>query len=373
MCNPLTNRASATTRTEMAELHEFDHWPARWVWPLLSGMLALQLAAVSLPTTYWPLLLVIWPAIGAMMFVFTLAFHDASHGRFHPVHRANEIFGHIAGTLGFTPLQVYRFAHARHHAQLARQGDPELWPYNSPKVPRLLRVAAALVEIVFGFLYTPLLFLRSVLVGGLTSRERKLVIRGYVGCLVAWSVALAVVYYFNLWRPFAVGTLAPLAISGMLQTLNKFEQHLGLHGQSVLGLTRTVVDRNQYTEMVSAAMLYNDYHGTHHRYAKIPYYHLPSATPFTLAGSSEPCPVYPNIFAAFFAMLACLSNPKAGPQWLAMEAKPGGRESSGAWAVPISQPVFTGDYAAEATSPAPTASEGTDGSPNHVPPHRRVG
>ena len=32
-------------------------------------------------------------------------------------------------------------------------------------------------------------------------------------------------------------------------------------------------------------MLYNDYHGTHHRYARIPYYHLPEATPFALAGT----------------------------------------------------------------------------------------
>jgi len=374
MCQPSSSRrAPAATRGEVAELHDFDHWPARWVWPLLAGMLALQAAAVSLPTAYWPMLIAIWPALGAIMFVFTLAFHDASHGRFHPVHRLNEAFGHIAGTLGFIPLNVYRFAHARHHAHLARQRDPELWPFNSPNVSRPVRVAAALAEIVFGFIYTPLLFLRSVFVDNLTPRERKLIVLGYLACIVAWSVALAVAYLFNLWRPLLIGTVVPLAISGVLQTLNKFEQHLGLHGHTVLGLTRTVVDRHRYSELISAAMLYNDYHGTHHRYAKIPYYHLPDATPFTLAGAHEPSPVYPSIFAAFFDMLSCLDNPKVGPQWIALREKSTTNESPGAWAVPISQPIFTGNDPTEPASPLSSPSETSDESPTHGPPHRRVG
>jgi fatty acid desaturase len=373
MCIPSSKRRTpAATRADVAELHEFDHWPARWVWPLLVGMLALQAAAVSLPTAYWPLLLVIWPALGAILFVFTLAFHDASHGRFHPMHRLNEAFGHIAGTLGFTPLHVYRFAHARHHAHLARPGDPELWPFNSPNVSRPVRIIAALVEILLGFIYTPLLFLRSVLVGSLTPRERKLIVRGYVACIVAWSVALAAAYMFNLWRPLLVGSVIPLAISGMLQTLNKYEQHLGLHGRTVLGLTRTVVDRHRYTELISAAMLYNDYHGTHHRYAKIPYYHLPDATPFALAGAREPSPVYPSIVAASLDMLLCLRDPKVGPQWIEQTETANPNQPSGAWAVAMSPPVFTGQYDLQSDS-ARTPTEPPENSPTRVPPHRRVG
>jgi fatty acid desaturase len=333
-------------------------------------MLALQGAAVLLPVSYWPLLLLIWPALGTIMFVFSLAFHDASHGRFHPVHSLNEGFGHIVGTMGFTPLHVYRFAHARHHAQLARCSDPELWPYNSPAVARPWRVAAALAEIALGFIYTPLLFLRSVLVGKLTARERTLIIRGYVGCFAVWTVVLVTAHTFNMWRPLLVGSLVPLAISGVLQTLNKFEQHLGLHGYTVLGLTRTVVDRHRYSEVISAAMLYNDYHGTHHRYAKIPYYHLPSATPFALAGAREQAPVYPSIIAAFVDMLRCLADPKAGPQWIELHANLDPGDSS-VVSVPITQPVFTGSY--ESTEAANSQSEPGNDSPNHVPPHRRVG
>jgi fatty acid desaturase len=340
-----SGQTAAATRADVVELHEFDHWPARWVWPLFAGTLALQAAAVFLPTAYWLVLLVIWPALGVIIFVFTLSFHDASHGRMHPVPWLNELFGHIVGTLGFTPLHVYRHAHARHHAQLAREGDPELWPFNSPRIAQPLRISAAMAEIVLGVVYTPLLFLRSVFVGRLSPQERKLILRGYMGCALFWGALLAAAYAFSLWRPLLVGALVPMWIAGMLQTLNKYEQHLGLHGSTVLGLTRTVVDRSRASEIMSAAMLYNDYHGTHHRYAKIPYYHLPSATPFALAGAREPCSIYPNIVRAFLAMLRCLLNPKVGPQWIEWEKLNVG-DSSSTVSVPISQPVFTGSYSA---------------------------
>jgi fatty acid desaturase len=342
--DPKSGRGLATTREDIAKLHEFEYWPARWMWPMIIATLALGGAAGVASEKCWPLLLAIWPAVGAIDFVLVLAFHDASHGRFHPVHWMNEAYGHVMGTIMLTPLSVYRYAHARHHAQLARPGDPELWPFNSPHVSRPLRVLAALVEIVFGAVYTPILFLRSVLVGQLTAHERRLVTRGYVACACFWIVTSLIASYFGLWKLLVVSLIVPMFIAGMMQTLNKFEQHLGLHGQTVLGLTRTVVDKHKLSEMVSAAMLYNDYHGTHHRYAKIPYYHLPYATPYTLAGASEPCPVYPSVFSATLAMLRSLADPKAGPQWIEKPSRADATQPSRPAAPAIEQPVFTGAY-----------------------------
>lgn len=313
-------RPVATTRQEIAELHAFKHWPARKLWPLIVATIALTVAAAELPPEYWPWYLVIWPALGTLLFLFVIAFHDASHDRLHPVHWLNEWFGHTVGTLSLVPLDVYRHAHARHHAYLGTQDDPELWPFNVPGSPRLLRVLAAACEIGLGMLYSPFLFLRSVLQGDLVPGERRLIIRGYVLCAVVWGTILAVSHQYDLWRLLAATLIVPMAISGVLQTLNKYTQHLGLHGHTVLGLTRTVVDEHEAAEVVSSAMFYNDYHGTHHRYAKIPYYNLPAATPYTLAGADEFCPVYPNLAYAFFAMLPHLADPKAGPQWLGEDA-----------------------------------------------------
>ena len=317
---PTTQREYATTRADIAKLHEFEHWPARWIWPMLIAMLALgAAAAVAEEYSWWPLLLVILPLQSAMMFVFVLSFHDASHGRLHPVHRMNEGVGHAMGTLMFIPLNVYRFAHARHHAQLGRPGDPELWPFNSPNVARPLRVGAAIFEIALGFIYTPLLFLRSVFVGKLTHQERQMVMRGYIACICFWLVVLAVVVDFHLWNKFLILMITPMAISGAMQTLNKFEQHLGLHGQTVLGLTRTVVDRQRFGEMISAAMLYNDYHGTHHRYAKIPYYHLPQATPYALAGAR----VLPGLSESRECDARYAALPRRSEGWAAVECREG--------------------------------------------------
>ncbi len=93
MINSPTGRPLATTREEIAQLHEFAHWPAKKLWPLIFGTVGLSAAAAMLPAEYWPLLFIILPAIGTLLFLFVIAFHDCSHERLHPVHWMNEAFG----------------------------------------------------------------------------------------------------------------------------------------------------------------------------------------------------------------------------------------------------------------------------------------
>jgi fatty acid desaturase len=307
---------AGVSRADIARLHAFERGPMRKLLPMIAALVALAAAAAAAWWSgYWPLLALIWPAQGYVIFVLVLAFHDASHGRLHPVGWINDGLAHITGTLSFVPLAVYRHAHARHHAYLGTERDPELWPFNTPGTSRTLRVSAAVLEIVFGIVYSPLLFLRSVLIGPLSRTERAAILRGYAACALALAVNLAAANHFGTWDLFLVVAVVPAAIAGMLQTLNKYMQHLGLHGRTVLGLTRTVLDRRRAGELVSATMYHNDHHGTHHRYAKIPYYHLPPATPYTLSQSREACPVFPSVASAVADMLPCLADPKVGPQW----------------------------------------------------------
>ena len=74
---------------------------------------------------------------------------------------------------------------------------------------------AAFVEIAFGFLYTPVLFLRSVFVGKLTSQERQMVMRGYIAIICCWTVVMAVVVDFHLWNKFLILVVTPMAISSV--------------------------------------------------------------------------------------------------------------------------------------------------------------
>src|SRR5262245_65806407 len=102
-----SQRDIASTRADIAQLHKFEHWPARWMWPMLFALAFLSLAAGLADENCWQLLLLIWPLMGALMFVLVLAFHDASHGRLHPVHWVNEWYGHLIGSIMLTPLSVY--------------------------------------------------------------------------------------------------------------------------------------------------------------------------------------------------------------------------------------------------------------------------
>lgn len=320
-------------RGAIARLHDFDRRPARNLGPMQVAFFGLAAAAVVAWETpgFGPLLMLVWPAAGYVLLQFVLAFHDASHGRFHPNQRMNELFGHATGTLSFVPLAVYRHAHARHHARLGSPQDPELWPFTVPGTPRAVRVVVAVVEILFACVYTPLLFLRGVLADGVSGRERRSVVVGYAACGVTWGAILAAVEWFGIWERFVVGIIVPYALAASAQTINKYTEHLGLHGRSVLGLTRTVDPAGPAAAFTSYALLHVDAHGTHHRYAKIPHYHLPAATPYAVAGSGERCPVFPSLAAAMLDMLPCLADPKTGPQWKEGTAGAAeGRSSGGA-------------------------------------------
>ena len=61
-------REHATTGADIAKLHEFEHWPARWMWPMLIATLALGAAAAAAEDACWPLLLLILPLQSALIF-----------------------------------------------------------------------------------------------------------------------------------------------------------------------------------------------------------------------------------------------------------------------------------------------------------------
>ena len=45
--DPSIIRTHATTGAYIAKLHEFEHWPARWMWPMLIATVALGAAAAA--------------------------------------------------------------------------------------------------------------------------------------------------------------------------------------------------------------------------------------------------------------------------------------------------------------------------------------
>jgi fatty acid desaturase len=106
----------------------------------------------------WLLIVPLICFIAWMNHVALTQLHEAAHGTLSRHRLVNELCGVLIGTFALTPLTVYRYVHARHHAHLGRERDPEFWPYSITGAPRMLRVCYAWIELVLGWLFTPALY-----------------------------------------------------------------------------------------------------------------------------------------------------------------------------------------------------------------------
>jgi fatty acid desaturase len=309
----------ARSRADIARLHVND---ARRLLVYVAATAALgalmALAAWTWAHGYWPGTLLCWLLAAHLAHNKSVEFHEAAHRTLDVQPFVNEGFGIGFGTISLVPLSVYRFAHAAHHLYLARREDPELWPFVDPRVGRGARLLAAVAELGIGFVYVPVLFLRAVVVGRhrIARSEGRRILAGYALCVATWGSTLGVVHAMGWWEPFLVGCLLPLFLAANLQTLNKYVEHMGLFGATALTSTRTVAATGLLGRAFSGSLLHILYHGTHHRYARVPYYNLPAATPYVYGQGERTVPVYSSYRRATLDMLRTLGNPRVGRQWL---------------------------------------------------------
>jgi fatty acid desaturase len=218
--------------------------------------------------------------------------------------------------VALTPLSVYRSVHARHHAHLGRERDPEFWPYNLPRAARWVRLVYAWSELAAGWLLTPVLYsVRTAASWGSVPRlQRRRLIAEWAVLIVAWGGLLVLVDAKGWWEGFVVTHLVPAWLAGTMQTIRKFTEHLGMFGEGIIAMTRTVAYRGQIGRAASASQLHVEHHATHHRHARIPYYVLPEATDLIdVEGSGGR--LFGNHVQAFLDMAPHLLDPRVGPQW----------------------------------------------------------
>lgn len=295
----------------------FRYPPAfnQWIYLLL-----IPVNIVAWQHGYWWLTVLNWFVMAHLGHAVLLGFHEAVHYTLSKSLIINELRGFFTGTSIGVPLSVYRQLHKYHHANLSTPKDAELWPYNDPKQPLWFRRVSAFLEIVFGFFYTPLVFLRGTLADDKMSRGLAIRIAIEYALVVSfWAALLTMIAWNHWWELFLVGYLVPAMMAASLQTLRKFVEHMGLIGKTPLTLTRTVVDETTVGKVISASMLYVSYHGTHHRYGKLPYYDLPEATEKAYSSEPAPIPIYPSYWSAFCDMVPTLANPRCGSLWTEQE------------------------------------------------------
>ncbi len=275
-------------------------------------VLAVWLASVGL----WIALPPLWILLAWLDHAALTRLHEAAHRTLSRSLLANEIGGIVIGTLSLTPLSVYRFMHARHHAHLGGPRDPEFWPYNLPAASRARRLTYAWAELVAGWIVTPALYsLRTLRAWRTLGRVPRARLRAeWALLLLVWSIAIGVVAWKGWWGPFVAAHLAPAWLAGTLQTIRKFTEHLGMHGDSILAMTRTVVYRGRAGRAASRSQLHVDHHGTHHRWARLPWERLPEATPIAY-GEAPEARIFASHLEAVRDMLPHLRDPKLGPAW----------------------------------------------------------
>lgn len=272
---------------------------------------------------WWWTLGAVWMAAIVVVHNKLVAFHEAAHGQLQPVRRLNEFIGQLLGCVMMVPLTAFRIVHQQHHAYLGTERDVEFWPFVDPSVSRWRRVAAFVGEVGFAYFYAPVVFFRGVCVAReIPPLQRRRAFREYAVCGGVW-LSLAVLFTWQGWWPeFVVAFFIPGYIAASLNALRRMIEHLGMLGDSLETKTRTIVPAGAAEAAISAASLRINYHATHHRYGRVPYYHLPEATQRVYGDDLRRMPVFATYWSAFRDMLPHVVDPRIGGQWLKRDAAP---------------------------------------------------
>lgn len=296
------------------------HWTARTAFPVVSGIFAASQVALAVSVHQdWTWVSVLLVLISShFMHGILIAFHEASHGHLRKNRFLNDLDGILIGAFSFISFTLYRAAHQTHHMHLATERDEELWPFVQPGIARWKRVLAAILELCFGTLFTPAIFMRTFLRKNSPIRSRK--VRRRIWFEIAVSVALwTTILTFNAltgsWKYFIWMYLAPALIAGNLQSWRKYIEHVGMAGATPNSATRSIVSPSWAGKLLAYTLLHEPFHGVHHQHAGLTHAEIPQYADDLEPreeGDVAPFPSYRHALAHLFRSLA---DPRVGPQW----------------------------------------------------------
>jgi fatty acid desaturase len=312
---------NTTSPTENVAETAQPHWVSRAAFPILTAIFFLNQAALgaSLYFGSWWFSIPLVLSASHLMHGMLIGFHEASHGLLRKTRRLNEIDGVLIGIFSLMSFSLYRAAHQLHHAYLASERDVELWPFVIPGTPRWTRILAAILELGFGLLFTPFLFVRTFLRAGSPIRNKKLRRRIWAEfALMAgvWVCLLALVSWWGAWKYFFWIYLAPAYLASNMQSWRKYIEHVGLTGSTVNSSTRSIVSEGPLGRLVAFTLLHEPYHGVHHRHAGLPHAELPQLVAELEPKNPGEISPFPSYRHAFKHLFGSLRDPRAGAQWL---------------------------------------------------------
>ena len=296
------------------------HWVSRTAFPVISITLFTTQAALGVAVYHgwwWlavPLVLVCCHLMHGML----IGFHEASHSLLRKSRLLNEIDGHLIGILSMMSLTLYRAAHQTHHMHVGTERDEELWPFVMTDMPRWARVLVAFIELFFGLLATPALFLRIFLRAGSPIRSKRVRRRVWIELLaivVVWTGIYWAVWSFDLWTYFVWLYFIPAFTAANLQSWRKYIEHVGLTGSTVRSATRSIVADDWVGRFISFTLLHEPFHGVHHLRGGLSHAEMPLYAADLQPETPEEHAPYTSYTRALVNLLRELADPRVGAQW----------------------------------------------------------
>jgi fatty acid desaturase len=186
-------------------------------------------------------------------------------------------------------------------------------------------------ELLLGFVYTPLLFVRSFLRKGSPVRDpgvRRRIWAEFALMACVWALMVGTTIWFGVWRSMILFYVVPALIAGAMQSVRKYIEHMGLTGSTVLGSTRSVIPHGLWGRLLAFSLFNEPYHGVHHAYARLPQDALPEFASVLICTHPEHRSPFPSYGRALLDMIGSLRDPRVGAQWLHSRGKPNNRQSA---------------------------------------------
>jgi fatty acid desaturase len=284
---------------------------------LPAAAIGLYFLARPWPADTWAVRIAWTSLTSYFLFCWTSCFHETAHQTLTRWRSLDIALGRILGTLMYTPYTVYRQAHVSHHAYVNRPYDWELWPYSDPSSSQTFRRVFVVFDIVFGFIASPFIYSRIFFHpdSPMKSRAiRRTVWLEYAAILLFWGLVFAKLAYTDTWMRYVKVWLVPHMIAGVMQTMRKLTEDLGMASYDPMLGTRTVIGKNWITRFGSFVNFDIFIHGPHHRHPRLAQNHLQEKmNEYLLNNPDTKYPVYASYFEATAAMLPFLwRNPGIG-------------------------------------------------------------
>jgi len=206
------------------------------------------------------------------LFCWTNCFHETAHHTLCGSKAVSMALGRVLGTVMLLPYSVYRESHIRHHAYLNKPRDWELWPYSDPGTSRTFRRLFVWLDLLLGFVVSPLTYSRIYFSRNCPIRQRSVlrtIAWEYAALVAFWGTVLALVAWNGAWSDFFRIWVVPHWFAGVFQTLRKFTEHLGMASYDPMLGTRTVIGSGWVTRFCSWVNFGVFVHGPHHRHPRL--------------------------------------------------------------------------------------------------------